>query len=204
MPSMTSRAGFGQMPKAAMAGQRARPDAAGAAVEMAAISVAPPGELGARDAGVAAFVDDVVDFAAERVERGDRAAPLRRQEQEAVVEARAAGAALSWQYWSGSSCEQGAPNHVEPVGGRSTGRRRKTSPPTASIARGCVSPPIDDHAHLEADASGRTRAQRPPEWSIFRARSIWKAINAVQRRRQSPAAICVFVTPNRRISSCGR
>ena len=36
------------------------------------------------------LVDDVVDFAAEGVQRRDRAAPLRRQEQEAVVEARAA------------------------------------------------------------------------------------------------------------------
>ena len=36
----------------------------------------------------------VVHFAAEGVQRGDRAAPLRRQEQEAVVEARSAGGGL--------------------------------------------------------------------------------------------------------------
>ena len=36
------------------------------------------------------LVDDVVDLAAERVQRDDPAAPFRRQEQEAVVEARAA------------------------------------------------------------------------------------------------------------------
>ena len=41
-------------------------------------------------AGIGHLVDDVVDFAAERIERGDRAAARRRQEQEAVVEARAA------------------------------------------------------------------------------------------------------------------
>ena len=52
--------------------------------------LAPPGELRAGELGIGDFVDDVVDFAAERVERGDRAPPLRRQEQEAVVEARAA------------------------------------------------------------------------------------------------------------------
>ena len=39
---------------------------------------APPRELGARHADVAHLVGDVVDLAAEGVERGDRAAPLRR------------------------------------------------------------------------------------------------------------------------------
>jgi hypothetical protein len=38
------------------------------------------------------MVDGIVDLAAERVQRGDRPAPLVRQEQEAVVEA---GAALN-------------------------------------------------------------------------------------------------------------
>jgi hypothetical protein len=34
-----------------------------------------------------AFIDDVIDFAAEGVERGDRATLVRRQEEKAVVEA---------------------------------------------------------------------------------------------------------------------
>ena len=54
----------------------------------------PPGELGGGHRLVADLVDDVVDLAAEGIERGDRAAPFRRQEQEAVVEARAAARRL--------------------------------------------------------------------------------------------------------------
>ena len=50
----------------------------------------PPRELRARHARIGHFVDDVVDLAAERVQRGDRAPARRRQEQEAVVEARPA------------------------------------------------------------------------------------------------------------------
>ena len=46
------------------------------AVERARDLRAPPRELGARDGRVGHFVDDVVDLAAERVERGDRAPPL--------------------------------------------------------------------------------------------------------------------------------
>ncbi len=51
---------------------------------------APPRELGAGDPDVAHLVGDVVHLAAESVERRDRAPLLRRQEEEAVVEARAA------------------------------------------------------------------------------------------------------------------
>ena len=60
------------------------------AVERAGDLLPPPRELGLRDVRVVHFVDHVVDLAAERVQRGDRAPPRRRQEQEAVVEARAA------------------------------------------------------------------------------------------------------------------
>jgi len=52
--------------------------------------VAPPCELGARYFGIRALVHYVIHFAAERVKRGDRAPPLRRQEQEAVIKARSA------------------------------------------------------------------------------------------------------------------
>ncbi len=55
---------------------------------------APPGELGRRDARVADLVGDVVDLAAESVEGGDRSAPRRGEEEERVVEARAAGGRL--------------------------------------------------------------------------------------------------------------
>jgi hypothetical protein len=56
--------------------------------------LAPPGELGRGDGNVVAFVDDVIDFAAEGVERHDGAPALDGQEQEAVVEGGAAGGAL--------------------------------------------------------------------------------------------------------------
>ena len=52
--------------------------------------LAPPGELGACDAGIRTFVHHIIDFTAVGIQRGDGAAALRRQEQKAVVEAGAA------------------------------------------------------------------------------------------------------------------
>jgi hypothetical protein len=54
----------------------------------------PPGQLGRSQGDVIAFIHHVIDFAAEGVKRHDGAAALGRQEQEAVVERRAAGGAL--------------------------------------------------------------------------------------------------------------
>ena len=48
---------------------------------------APPRQLGARDAEVGAFIDDVINFATVRIKRSDRTPPQRRQEQKAVVKA---------------------------------------------------------------------------------------------------------------------
>jgi hypothetical protein len=56
--------------------------------------LAPPRELGGGDARVGHLVDHVVDLAAEGVERRDRGAARRRQEQEGVVEAGAAARGL--------------------------------------------------------------------------------------------------------------
>jgi hypothetical protein len=47
------------------------------------------------------LVGDVVHLAAERIERGDGATPLRREEEEAVVELDPLAAAFCWQYSSG-------------------------------------------------------------------------------------------------------
>ncbi|MNY43142.1 hypothetical protein D3C86_1780790 [compost metagenome] len=52
---------------------------------------APPGELGRGDAGVADFVHDIIDLAAERIERGDGRAPLLGQEKKSVIKAAARG-----------------------------------------------------------------------------------------------------------------
>ena len=49
--------------------------------------VAPPSQFGLSDAWVGHFIDHIVDFAAERIKRGDRTAALRRQKQECVIKA---------------------------------------------------------------------------------------------------------------------
>src|SRR6185503_7455329 len=116
--------------------------------------LAPPRELRRGHAGVGAFVDDVVDLAAKRIERGDRAAPIRRQEQKAVIEARPAGDRLLLAVFVSvhgfSSCELlGCGGHGQSArasmsgqsNGRSTGRWRKTSPPTRSIFSSILAPP---------------------------------------------------------------
>ena len=74
--------------------QRAHRRMARVAGERGADLAAPPGQLGGGDAGVGDLVGDVVDLAAEGIEGGDRGAPRRRQEQEGVVEARAARGGL--------------------------------------------------------------------------------------------------------------
>ena len=50
----------------------------------------PPEELGMRDSRLVYAVDNVVDFAAERIECGDATSLVRRQKQEAVIETGAA------------------------------------------------------------------------------------------------------------------
>jgi hypothetical protein len=54
----------------------------------------PPRELGRGELSIGGLVDDVVDLPAEGVERGDRPAPLGRQEEKGIVEARAARGGL--------------------------------------------------------------------------------------------------------------
>src|SRR5260370_8812974 len=51
---------------------------------------APPGELGRGELRVGGLVDDVIDLAAEGVQRRDRAPALGRQEEKREVEARSA------------------------------------------------------------------------------------------------------------------
>ena len=69
------------------AGKRFRYRVLRFAVVKMADFVAPPLELGAGDGRVGAFIDDIIDFAAVGVERGDRAAALGGQEEEAVIKA---------------------------------------------------------------------------------------------------------------------
>ena len=146
MPSMISPSRSRVIPKrGATRRAPARPGAAAARVEDRRDLAAATRRASLRPRRVGALVDDVVHLAAERVERGDRAPPLRRQEQEAVVEARAAAARpCCWQYSSGVIADSAVParhsmrSQSEP---RSTGRWRNTSPRTRSIFSRMRRPP---------------------------------------------------------------
>src|SRR5581483_7986062 len=86
------------------------------------------------DRRVARLVDRVVDLAAESVERGDGAAPLRRQEQERVVEARTALRRLLLAVLVGSHRIESARESISGQSqARSTGRCLNTSPLARSI-----------------------------------------------------------------------
>ena len=156
-------------------------------VERARDLLAPPRELRARDGRIRHLVDDVVDLAAERVERGDRAAPRRRQEHEAVVEARAALRRLLLAVLVGchaAALREGtsawyATAHQSRA--RSTGRRANTSPSTASMRARMRRPPS-----ITADSSrprrhGSARASGRPATSSARARAVSNAASARQR-----------------------
>ena len=156
-------------------------------VERARDLLPPPRELRARDGGIRHLVDDVVDLAAERVERGDRAAARRRQEQEAVVEARAALRGLLLAVLVGchaAAIRAGtsawyATAHQSRA--RSTGRRANTSPSTASMRSRMRRPPA-----ITADSSsprrhGSARASGRPAASSARARAVSNASSARQR-----------------------
>src|SRR5688572_516862 len=82
---------LGQVVAGSDLGEGARDGVLRAAPVSPGYLVAPPRELRAGDRRVGALVHHVVHFAAERIERRDRPPALRRQEQEAVIEARAAG-----------------------------------------------------------------------------------------------------------------
>src|SRR6187399_1062512 len=100
---------------------------------------APPRELGARNLRVLHLVGDVVHLAAEGVKRRDRPAPLGGEEEEAVVEARAARGRLLLAILVGGQMALAAiatQSHAF-----RTGRLRKTSPCAASILSRMRSPP---------------------------------------------------------------
>ena len=97
-----------------------------------------------RDAGVGDLVDHVVDLAAEGIEGGDRRAPRRRQEQEGVVEARAARrrpcpartARASSRTLVVAACARGASPHRTARATASAARRpRRASAAASSVAK---------------------------------------------------------------------
>ncbi len=91
MPSMISFSrGFGEIEAGRNLGQRARYRMLRRAVKGSSQLLPPPSERRVRGRDIGAIVHYIVHFAAERVERHDRASALFWQEQEAVIEARAA------------------------------------------------------------------------------------------------------------------
>src|SRR5690349_10781433 len=167
--------------------------------------VPPPAEGHARGRSIARLVDGVVDLAAERVQRGDGAPALWREEQERVIEARAAlrcflPAVFVWRHRASTARPKmsGQSNAV------STGRCRKTSPRALSSLSRILNPPCTTARISRPMRPGRRRASGAPASISARARSIWNRIRLHQPPEASRAAICDSLTPNRAISSCGR
>ena len=185
----------------------ARPDAAACPSNARAISWRHHASLVRATPGSRHFVDDVVDLAAERVERGDRAAPRRRQEQEAVVEARAAlrglllavlvgrhaAAALRARTTSASRTRRRTSR-----ASRSTGRRANTSPPTASMrvedAQAALRSPRTARARGATAARARAAARRRAARARAPSRTPSARASASSARC---AAICASSTPKR-------
>ena len=160
--------------------------------------LAPPVQLGRCHAGIGDFVDDVVDLAAERIERGDRGAPRRRQEQEGVVEARAARGSAFLNILLAAS--RRFPRAASRMGVRNTNARQASSGASAQreartflqraelarvrFSRGCADRP----ARRGAVPSRRARGRVAPAGR--RAASIAAPRRPFQRsRRAVPEAI---------------
>ncbi len=137
-------------------------------------------------AGSVDFVDDVVDLAAEGVERGDRAPALRRQEQEAVVEARCrsarpsagstrrascGGAGLQAGRWRRGRKDRAARDAGPVAAPTASGEPRKTSPPVASMPSRMRCPPASTPRDLERSRHGSARVSGRPDSSSARARA---------------------------------
>ena len=165
------------------------------------------------------LVDDVVDFAAERVERGDRAPPLRRQEQEAVVEARAALRGPSAGSIRRASC--GAFGVREAMAARRKQRVARDAGPVGArelravaedVAAGGVDA-VEDAVAAGEDAATARAASRHGSARVERASRLEQRAGArglegdaarASASSQRASAICASVTPKRARSSCGR
>ena len=165
---------------------------------------APPRELAARDARVGDLVDDVVDFAAERVQRGDRASPFGRQEQEAVVEARAAAARRAAGSTRRGSCRRGGAQVARPrkegvAGDGEPAQAPDPRPMTEDVAarpprcrRGCGARPPARRRVRDRAASRRARVSGRPDSSRRRARVTSKSISACHGAPQRPAPMSLL------------
>ena len=158
---------------------------------------APPGELGRRDARVGDLVGDVVDLAAEGVEGGDRGAPRRRQEEEGVVEARAAGGRLLLDVLLGRHAARAGAGDRAAGAWRARARRATGASAPAERRprdqRGTAEPldplehaqaALDDEAQLPARAAARRRGRAARRRSISsRVQATSSSDEAAQARR---------------------
>ena len=160
----------------------------------------------AASCGVASLVDHVVHLAAERVQRGDGAPALRRQEEEAVVEARAARGGLLLAVFvgrhSGPDAEHAAASRTRAAPGGGGTRR---SPPRSIFSR-MRSPPCTIARISRPMRPGQAAAQRRAgQHQLARAFAPGRP-SARARRRRSAAApdLRSLDADARAISSCGR
>src|SRR5205085_4107104 len=101
--------------------------------------ITPPRKFRGGDLRIEAFVDDVVDLAAEGIERGDRATALRRKEEKGVIEAGAARRGFLLTIIVGRHTARARSSGQSKA--RRTGRRRKTSYFACSIFSRMRKPP---------------------------------------------------------------
>ena len=151
---------------------------------------APPGELHAGDVGVGHFVDDVVDLAAERVERADRRAPRPPAAGGSCSRSSSRFARPSARNIRPASC--GAVADALPARARAREERPvarcaapgagvNTSPRTASMRsrmRCRRRPPRQARA---PSRQGRRADQRPASSNSARVRAVSNAMRRVQR-----------------------
>ena len=163
---------------------------------------APPGELDARDAGIGDLVDDVVDFAAERVQRGDRAPARAAAGTESCSRSSSRSARPSAGNTRRASCgRQPARSGTSAQASATQSRRREHRPARGRRRRRRASMRVEDAQaagdrplQLEAERAAAARARAGvPASSSARVRAVSNAISARQRSSHAPSAICVSV-----------
>ncbi len=222
-PSPCRRSRSGNAPAAgryvATTGCRARATGCcGVPVNAAAISLRHQASFVRASCRIRNLVDDIVDLAAERVERRDRAAPLGRQEQEAVVEARAAaGRLLLAVLVRRHAARSGFPETVaarrkQRVAGDSrpvrpqtvwgAGGRRRRRWHRCRRGSGGRQPARPESSSTSRQGSARTSGRPDSSSSLARADS--NAMSARHASSQRASATWASVTPKRCRSSAGR
>src|SRR5205085_8392054 len=143
------------------------------------------------------LVGDVVHLAAEGIERRDRAAPVGGQEEEAVVEARAARRGLLLAILvGGHTVRVAALARIHTQSSLpSRGRWRKTSPRTATILSRMAAPPATVARISSPKRPGSMAPSGAPSMSIARARPHSKSMSCSHASPVLPAAISASLTP---------